>query len=167
MESMKLAKLNDWLQFITSLAVVAGLFMVYFEIRQNNVLVAAELRANGISAWEDLSRLEIESDIGSIWIKSEDDRQNLTKLDEFKLGAYMARIVLTMQRYEAMHQAGLLDDPDVYFVGVDGYFNTDYSRDWFIRNQAWILATTPRLAEALAERFKDFPGSDEVAGDRQ
>ena len=38
---MKLAKLNDWLQLITGLAVLAGLFLVYFEIHQNNVLAVS------------------------------------------------------------------------------------------------------------------------------
>lgn len=165
---MKLAKLNDWLQLITSLAVLAGLFLVYFEIRQNNVLVAADLRADAISAWQELSRLEIESDIGPIWIKSKDNQQILTELDEFKLAAYMSHIVLSLQRYEAMHQAGLLDNPENHFVGSEGYFDTDFSREWFImRAEPWILATTPNLAGVIAEQIKDSPRSDEAAEDNR
>jgi hypothetical protein len=34
---METSKLNEWLQFLTSLGVLAGLFLVAYEIRQNSV----------------------------------------------------------------------------------------------------------------------------------
>jgi len=75
--------------------------------------------------------------------------------------------VLSLQRYEAMHQAGLLDNPESHFVGSEGYFDTDFSREWFMRAEPWILATTPNLAGVIAEQIKDSPRSDEAAEDNR
>ena len=67
---MQKSELNDWLQVVASIGVLIGLLLVFVEIRQTNEIARAEARVSALTAWEELKRLEIESDISEIYLKS-------------------------------------------------------------------------------------------------
>ena len=50
---MESQKLNTWVQFLTSLAIILGLGLVVYELRQTKVLVRTELASEYNASWDE------------------------------------------------------------------------------------------------------------------
>ena len=164
---MNTSKLNDWMQILTSLAVLAGLVLVAYEIRQNTEIAMAEASQGNYSGWTQVSWAELETDIGDIYVKSIEHPENLSSADIFKLSAWYSLIISQFDLDDSMAELGMPGD----YAGmsewdVESYFSSKFSRVWFEENKSWLRAenakkitrfigTTPVSTEwDYAERIK-------------
>ena len=75
---MSSSKLNNNLQILASLAVVAGLILVAYEVRQNNVLARAGAVREVLMSWQPVHAAGFETDIAALNVKSLAEPENLT-----------------------------------------------------------------------------------------
>jgi hypothetical protein len=85
---MQTAKLNDWLQILASCGVLIGLFVVAYELKQNTAIAAAEHSREMFIVWTNVAAMDIETDIGTVVVKSVDQPDNLTAEELFRLNSW-------------------------------------------------------------------------------
>ena len=96
MESQKLA---NWIQVITAVAVLAGLTLVVFELRQAKELTQVQITAEGFTRGVNLELSKMAEDPRSALIKAEFRPEELTEEDAVTLdGFFMAQ---TMMMWES------------------------------------------------------------------
>lgn len=155
---MQKSELNDWLQVIASIGVLIGLLLVFVEIRQTNEIARAEARVSALTAWEELKRLEIESDISEIYLKSVESPDELTTSEVLRLDAYFVSIITILQKYVALYEAGLHWDPTETFQSdVEYLFDGPFARAWFDLNKSWIGINTPLIVEVIERHIESSP----------
>ncbi len=153
---MKSSRLNEWLQLLASLGVLVGLIFVSYEIKQNTAVADAEHLREIYSSWMHISTVEIETDIGEIFIKSIANPESLTPRDLFKLNAYY---ILVTSTYDNMAGAGELGIGKGYGIAesdVRYYFSSEFSRQWFEANKHWLH---PDNAEIISRVIQTTPVS--------
>lgn len=155
---MQVSKVGELIQVIASVGVLIGLALVFVEIRQNNELVGAELRAVRIVSYEEMSRHEIETDIRTLFQKSIEALDALTDGEILKLDSYLVNIVSLLQQDAALQQAGLSTyRTDDFFNPGAFCFGGRFARAWFELNREWIAYTTPGVADGIARAIETTP----------
>lgn len=155
---MQVSKVGELIQVIASVGVLIGLALVFVEIRQNNELVGAELRAVRIVSYEEMSRHEIETDIRTLFQKSIEALDALTDGEILKLDSYLVNIVSLLQQDAALQQAGLSTYRTDDFLNPGAfYFGGRFARAWFELNREWIAYTTPGVADGIARAIETTP----------
>lgn len=156
---MKVAKINDWLQIVTAIGVLVGLYLVVEEIRQNNNLAKAETINNLHEGWEHFSISEYETDIAALFIRSIKDPDNLTPPEVVKLNAYFTAITSLYGRQWVLYrQYDLALDPTVdteYAAGL--YFSGRFARSWFQENRIWLQDIYPEMVRVLSRQIESQP----------
>lgn len=156
---MHFRKINDWLQLLAAVAVLAGLLLVVHEIRQNNDLARATTINDLYSGWVDFSKSEYESDILQLLIKSIEEPQDLTSLEQAKLNAYYIALTSLYGRWWAM----FLDYDFAYDPTVDTkftaryYFGSRFARTWFHQNKVWLQDINPEMTEIIGREIESSP----------
>jgi hypothetical protein len=134
---MDSGKLNDWLGVITNIGVIAGLALVAYEVRQNNVAIEQEARISQVEvvdgirgAWQNWEYSIIENeDLSEIWMKGHAG-EDLTPVESFRyemLGKEMYRLI--SQNYRQ-------------YTTISGE-----PADWTIRQLIETMEGRPRLCE--------------------
>jgi hypothetical protein len=156
---MQTAKLNERLQLFASLSVLAGLLLVAYEVRQNNVLAQAEAVTAMQNGWEAISISEYETDIAVLRAKSIDEPENLTAPEIYKLNGWLTAVVITLGRRVQFEDRGLgyaqgsgstgeVDD------AFDHYIDNHFARIWYLENRSWM---TQGITEIWDRRMNDGP----------
>lgn len=154
---MQMSKLNDWMQFGASVGVLVGILLVFLEIRQNNELATAEAISDGYTSWEEISRVEIETGIKELFVKSIEEPGELTTSEILKLDAWLIIVVSNYQRTVAMRQLGLgSDQTRLLEDAARYYFGGQFARAWFEENKAWMY-TTPQVIEVFSRVIESTP----------
>ncbi len=149
---MNTSKLNDWMQILTSLGVLAGLVLVAHEIRQNTEFAIAEASRETYSGWTQVSWAELETDIGDIYVRSIENPENLSSADIFKLNAWYT---LIMSQYDLGIPGSDQGMPE---ADIEYYFTSKFSRVWFEENENWIR---PENVKKIARFIEATPTSTE------
>lgn len=144
---MKIAELNSWLGLITNIGVIAGLVLVAYEIRQNNVALDQQARISNVevtdglrSAWQNWEYAIIENeDVADIWMRG-NAGENLAPLEEYRYRQIAAEMFrLTAQNYSQLST-------------ISGE-----SADWVIQNQlAQAASESPHLRAVFIEQLKQL-----------
>ena len=154
---MDSTKLSDFLQLLASIGVLVGLLIVAYELRQNKLFAQAEYSQESYDKWMQVASMEMETDIGEIFIRSIEDPVSLSKPDKFKLNAWLTQTITTYDNGDRALELGLatpaavLPDEDVRY-----YFASAYSRQWFEANRYWIR---PNIAETISRVIETTPPS--------
>ena len=143
---MQKAKWIDGLQLIASVAVLAGLILVAYEIRQNNDLAEADSVRAMLLSWQQIAYSEYETGIVEIQVKSFEEPENLTPAEIGKMSAWltvvMNQYMLTFSMYErnlGHNYGGLVNSPeDELLGGFEYYFGSRFGRSWYVENRDWI-----------------------------
>jgi hypothetical protein len=69
---------KNWSDRVALIAVVAGLGLVTYEIRQTNFLAKAEMENSIYEGWETLSMAEIESGISAVVARAREDPASIS-----------------------------------------------------------------------------------------
>ena len=145
---MRVPKLNEWLNFLASIGVLAGLLLVAYEIRQTNSVVFAEARGNLLSDYQALSMSAYGPEIGGMFLKSIEEPDQLTDEEIFKLSEWLTATMSIYNKQAVLYyQFGWAADPtDDYEVAVDYYFGGSFARYWYLENKYWL---DPNLVEII------------------
>jgi hypothetical protein len=144
--TMRKDKWIDGLQLIASVAVLAGLILVAYEIRQNNDLAEADSVRAMLVGWQQIAISEYETDIAEIYVKSFEEPENLTPAEIGKMSAWltvvMNQYVLTFAMYErnlGYNYGDMVNSPeDELLGGFEYYFGSHFGRSWYLENRGWI-----------------------------
>ena len=141
---MKTSEINDWLGVITNIGVIAGLILVAYEIRQNNVALDRDARnfqvevLDGLrDGWQNWEYAIIENrDVADIWMRG-NAGQELDPLETFRyeqLGREMFRLI--SQNYR--QYSTLSGEP----------------ADWVVDQLLNTIEGNPRLKEVFVKQIK-------------
>ena len=155
---MNSSKMNDWLQLIASATVIAGLFFVYQELRQNNQIARAERVSNIYMDWTPISQTKIENDILALQMKATEEPENLTDAEVGRLDAFFELIWNNNLHLSEMSQLGFAEfDIDLQASDLVWYLNSALGRAWMKHNSYWIVAAAPELHDAVMEKLRETP----------
>jgi hypothetical protein len=149
-------KTKEWLDIVAAIAIVAGLVLVAYEVRQANVVAKATADGSIYEAWEVFSMAEIETGINALYIRSIEDPASLTDVEVRDIGSYLNAVISLYSRQGRLTEWGLSTDPDYYTIGP-GYFEGQIARTWFDQNESWIREATPTLADEIASYIDSTP----------
>jgi len=148
---------KDWFDLFALVAVIGGLVLVAYEIRQTNFFAKAEMENSIYAGWETLSMAEIESGIGAVIARSIEDPANISFADEFDIGSWLTAVISLYQRNGKMYyEYDLAAAPD-YPGAASYYFTSQIARDWFEVNESWIRDETPELADEIRQYIESSP----------
>jgi hypothetical protein len=148
---------KEWLDLVALVAVVGGLFMVAYEIRQASTFAKAETENSIYAGWETLSMAEIESGISALRAKAMEHPESLTLAERFELAAHLTAVVSLYQRNGIMfYEYDLAADPMYSDVG-GYYFQNKHAREWFDQSESWIRKETPELADEIRNYIDSTP----------
>ena len=146
--------------------------MVVYQVRESNRIAAQQAASNAFTLWTQSAIADVESGVFRTVAKSLTNPEELTLTDKLELDAYYQSVI-----YRYMHdfitaefgqtkisselKASLKDE---LRREAPALFISDFSREWFQSNMAWIH---PEIAEALEFGLKDAPiGSEYLPTDR-
>ena len=89
---MTARKTKEWLELAALVAVLGGLLLVAYEIRQANIFAKAETENSIYAGWETLSMAVIETGINTVIAKALEDPSSLTTAERFDLSAHEDQI---------------------------------------------------------------------------
>lgn len=98
------SKFSSWVQNLTSIAVFVGLVLVAIEIRENNEIAEDAALSEFWTNWIALSTPDYSTDIGSAYIKSINNPEDLSDEEMFKLGSWLTAVMSTYGQLFLMHQ---------------------------------------------------------------
>jgi hypothetical protein len=153
LEAHKVTARNSkkWLDLVALVAVMGGLVLVAYEIRQANFFAKAETENSIFTGWETLSMAEIESGINAVVARSIEDPASISTADRSDISSWLTAVISLYQRNGIMfYEYGLAADPDYPGVGAF-YFASQTARDWFEVNESWIRRETPELADEIRQ----------------
>jgi hypothetical protein len=152
---MATSKLNEWLQVLAALGVIAGLVLVAYELKQNTSVAQAEHSRETYLAWLEIAAIEMEGDLGSVVIKSYEEPDQLTSEDLYDLNAWLISI---MSVYAYGNDASELGISVQFSVINEEYaqylFGSRYARQWFDRNRSWL---GPENEEVISRVIQNTP----------
>ena len=143
---MQTSKLNEWLQLLASVSVLAGLLLVAYEIRRNNTLAEAESIRSMLEGWDRVFISQYETDIAELITKSREEPENLTLSEIDRLDGWMSAIsnqylVTFEMAYRDLGYGGAgnpFDPAEDLAAAVNGYFGTAFGRAWYEENKFWF-----------------------------
>ena len=161
---MRFSELNERLQLLAAVGVLAGLLMVAYELRQNNTLARADAIRSVSAGWETLSISEFESDIATLRAKSFAEPENLTLAEIHKLSSWLTAVQTQYDRLLEMYDHGLwvdsgdmVDDPSFQIAdGFEFYLNNPFGRAWYLENRNWM---DPKIVEIWDRAMEDSPNN--------
>ena len=148
---------KKWFDLVALIAVIGGLVLVAYEIRQANIFAKAATENSIYEGWETLSMWQIELGINALRVKAIEDPESMTASELADLGNWLVSIISIYQRNGIMfYKYGLASDPAYSQVG-SFYFISQVERDWFERNESWIRRETPTLADEIRHYIETTP----------
>ena len=152
---MAIRDMKAWFDLDATVAVVVGLLMVAYEVRQSNVYARADANNSVNVGWETLSLAEIETGVNSTWAKHLRDPNNLTAAEIADIRSYLTAVMSLYGRNEILHRLGLVENNPLTDIG--NYFSTQLARDWFYEQEFWIRADSPKVADAIVDYIESTP----------
>ena len=155
---MKSMKLNDWLQILAAIGVIAGLVFVAEEIRQNNKLARAESVREIYFAWQETYRFSYTNDVQLLLKKSIERPSELTDAEILKLSEYYTMVLDAYLVQVAMYERfDLAYNPYDYLFDLAPMFTSQYGRNWLSENEAYIAAESESFLDALKTEVEKSP----------
>ncbi|MGI9236910.1 MAG: hypothetical protein ACR2QZ_05905 [Woeseiaceae bacterium] len=156
---MNSLKTKDWLELLAAVAVVIGLVLVAYEVRQANIIAKAQAENAIYEGWEVLSMAEIDTGINAVYVSSIRDPASISDAEIADIGSWLVAVMSLYQRNGRLHyEYGLATDPIYDTAAV--YFRSQVTRDWFEENESWIKPATPELAESIRRYIESTPLED-------
>ncbi len=148
---------KEWFDLVALVAVIGGLILVAYEIRQANFFAQAATENSIYEGWETLAMSQIESGINALRVKSIEDPESMSANELADLSSFLVAVISIYQRNGKMfYEYGLASDPDYSGVG-SYYFIGQIARDWFEVNESWIRSETPKLADEIRQYIESSP----------
>ena len=159
---MNSSKADYWLQTSTSIAVLLGVLLVFWELRQTNKISSIERINESNQLYDALYEFEYENDIWLLVKKATESPQELTDKELLQLEIWLNRVVNILVANEASNKAhGLLGPSADAKLYADYYFASAFARAWLRDSAEWYAGDAPELIEALIEATENTPPTTE------
>jgi hypothetical protein len=131
---MTKADLSQWVTAATNIAVLFGVLLLVFELRQNAELARIEMIQGRINTNQQLESEFFEPHVTRIWVKSFMDPASMTLEEIRTMDAYMVVFMNQVMREYALEQAGLLDRGATARLMEENFwflFGSPYAKVWW------------------------------------
>ena len=165
---MDTGKLNDWLQIVAAVGVVAGLVLVAYELRQQQDLAYAQLVSDMYNAQQALNKSLQEAGVAQAYAKSTTAPESLTLDEQLVLnGLFHETVQVLVNRQEYMVRIGLFRDDPAFGASIAGQvlFANAYGRAWWEEIRLDYEPVTRELMDEAAKR--DYPTLDALERAKQ
>jgi len=155
---MKSINWKDIAELIGTAAILFGLFLVYEEIQQNSVMVRAEMSSETSENLSALDQLILDPDLASVYLKSQDDPENLTKVERMQVNMILQSVLRQYRRECYYRSIGVFRE--CHTVPRDTalkYFGSRYGRAFWktVRNNMVGPDIAKIIDKVLAETSED------------
>jgi len=153
---LQTSKINEWLQILASLGVLAGLLLVAYEIRDSNRLATSESVQALDSCFVNISRSEYETNIAEAIVKSFEDPTQLSAAEKLQLNGWLTASISCYVDWQNMYQLGVAryDGIEDLRPWVAIYMSSQFGRAWFDENKFWMY---PDMASAIESELAAIP----------
>jgi hypothetical protein len=131
---MKVESVNKWLSVCANAGLIAGLVLVFLQLRQNADLMKVQILSDNI-ATNQAGELAMFGDHGSIaWAKSIEDPSDLTSAEIKVVDGYLINQVYQWNRINLLEDEGLLPAGSTESRiknGVKFYFGNRFAKAWW------------------------------------
>lgn len=141
---MKARNLSEWLHVIGNFAVLAGLVVVAYEVRQNSVLARGELVATYIGYWQEIDRSKLDLGFAQVLSKAIDHPDKLTSAEIIQLDGYYYSLIdqLNIDRY--LYEFGIFKEPHELAARdvAKTMFTNRFAQSWWLERRERFDPTT-------------------------
>ena len=155
-------ELNDWLQVVGMVAVIASLIFVGFEIRQDQNLARAELASQSFQSVVMLRLTLSNPDFAKSYATMLDRPEDLTIEEALQVDSLLAGVKNLFTRECYLMERGVFAECDGIVRNLaPTYFGSEYAQSWWEKNRSpaqdtylpdWINAEIERVAPDLGDR---------------
>ena len=144
---------SDWVQILTTLAVLAGLGLVIWELQQNRSVAVGQMTSDGFAAASQHVASPQGEDSARVLAKACESPEALSADELAVLDAhYRGTILLIYRAYFIEQQTGLYEGQwraagQTYFRDI--MFRSDAGRQWWIQERENFVADIQDLGNAL------------------
>jgi len=155
---MTKADLSQWVTAATNIAVLFGVLLLVFELRQNAELARLEMTQGRIDAFQQAEAGFFNPDLSQVWVKSFKEPDSMTLAEIRMMDAYLAIHMAQMMRNHDLEDAGLLNEGATASL-LEGdakwLFGSTFGKAWWLQfKQAWP-AEFRKLATPIVEPVED------------
>jgi hypothetical protein len=101
---------SQWVAAATNIAVLLGVALLVFELRQNAELSRLEMIQDRIDAFQQAEAGFFDTDLSQVWAKSLTEPESMTLAEIRMMDAYLAIHMAQMMRNHDLENAGLLNE---------------------------------------------------------
>ena len=143
----------ELLHVVGNLAVLIGLIIVAYEIRQSSVIARAELSALYLTNWAEIDRSRQDADFAAVLAKSMERPEDLTLDEMVQLDGYLFSIIDQLNMDRAMYRFGIFRDPlQVEVASFARYvLTTPFAQSWWASFREGYNADTGALIDLELE----------------
>ena len=148
---------RDWIQIISSIAIVVGLVIVVFELNQNSIHQRAQLTHDDYVNLHTHMYTLMGENPAAVIAKARTSPQELSEEERIVVDAHLFSQYLFLESYEYIEQMGVFADDwkDVVPVVIKKYFDYPYARSWWQRESTAGRKWTSELQELFNEALVD------------
>lgn len=131
---MNVEKLSHWVQILSGIALVAGIFLVLEEMNQTKQLARTQLAADSSALGLSRHLTFLGEDPMSTMAKACDNGSRLSKKDALVLSNVFKAYLATVGRAYRVSALGGFDDErwkEVAMYNIPSVFSTQHGRDWW------------------------------------
>ena len=130
---MDTRKLTELLHVIGNFAILVGLVIVAYEIRQNSVIARAELAALYLTNWSEIDRSRQDAEFAAVLAKSMDRHEDLTLDEMVQLDGYLYTVINQLNMDRSMYRFGIFRDPlqGEAAAAAQDELNTPFAQAWW------------------------------------
>jgi len=163
--------LFDWVQIVTGIAVVVGLGLLIWELKQNREIASAQIASDNSAAILAHRSMLIGEEPASVVAKACDSPEELTSTDIEIMNNYFWSVlnlpirISTLSEYDFYSESDWKSRAYDSFATIHGF---PYGRFWWSRVRYGVQAVEPEIArigdESLAGIDKEYGCSGVAAG---
>ena len=133
---MRIELLSHWIQILTGVAVLVGLGLVIYELRQTKTLVEAQLSSDGWAYTHSYTSMIVGENAISSLSKICTDPAAVTEADALMLNHVYSDAFFRVRRAKVVYQIAETSSPwQVMAEGLAGIYNTPHGRWWWAKNK--------------------------------
>ena len=147
-----------WLQITSNIAILIGVFLVVWELRQNQALSRAQLASDGLIAQVELSHKLMGENPGLVLSKACIEPDNLTPEEKTILAAIFRSRVMLGARNRTLEQIGNfgIDYESSVRTAFVAVFNYPYFRDEYLVQRESMPEAYTFIADEVLETSESF-----------
>lgn len=147
--------LGQWVSGATNIAVLLGVLLVAYELRQNAELARLAMVQDRISALQQAEAAFFDLDLSHVWVKSFKEPESMTSAEIRSMDAYMAIHMNQMRRVFTQEQSGLLEKGETLRLMQADFpflFGSRFGKAWWQEEgQYWSPAEFVEIARPVVD----------------